>query len=229
MNTKGKKSMMLILFALIVVSPLSGAKRIDFTEARARYSGLSIFQTNEGTGFGGYFEYSLKNADRLAAQLNFTIVSGDDYPIYNYDPYYDQIYYYENPVKRRLMFLSFYGGYKKVLFADKIANNFRPFIGCMGGAVMALDPPNIPEFGKRIKKMTTAWAPAFQFGGGIDFLYGPGTLVSLFAGYEYLRFAHKIDLPQPYYDISGIYYVSRYSGQKDFSGLVIRLSFGKKL
>lgn len=228
MNTKGKKSMMLILFALIVVRPLSGAKRIDFTEARARYSGLSIFQTNEGTGFGGYFEYSLKNADRLAAQLNYTIVSGDDYPIYGYD-IYGNLVSYEYAYKRRLSFLQFLGGYKKIMFADKIANNFRPFIECLGGAVMALDPPNIPEFGKRIKKMTTAWAPAFQFGGGVDFLYGPGTLVSLFAGYEYLRFAHKIDLPQPYYDISGIYYVSRYSGQKDFSGLVIRLSFGKKL
>jgi|GEM_PF-521748 len=228
MNKKGKYSFMSILFALIVASPLSAAKKIDFSEAHARYSGLSIFQTKEGSGFGGYFEYSLKNADRLAAQVTFTIVSGDDYPLYYYDYYYDQYFYYEYADKRRLSFLQFVCGYKKIMFADKIANNFRPYLECLGGVVMALDPPNIPEFGKRIKKMTTAWAPDIQFGGGVDFIYGPGVLVSLFAGYDYLKFAHEVDLPQTYYDINGIPYTNNYTGQKDFSGLVIKLSFGKK-
>lgn len=227
MNVKGKYSILLILLGLMVVRSLSAAKKIDFTEAKARYSGLTIFQTNEGSGFGGYFEYSLKNADRLVAQLNFVVVSGDDYPLYGYD-YYGNLVTYESPNKRRLMFLPMYVGYKKVLFADQIANNFRPYLEGLGGAVMALDPPNIPDFGKRMKKMTTAWAPGFQFGGGVDFIYGPGVLVSLFAGYEYLKFNHKIDLPQIYYDDFNNPIPNNYTGQKDFNGLVIKLSFGKK-
>jgi hypothetical protein len=37
---------------------------------------------------------------------------------------------------------------------------------------MALDPPNISDFSERIKKMTTAWAPGYQLGGGIIFCMG---------------------------------------------------------
>jgi len=229
MNTISKYKVGLILLGLVMTIPLSAAKKINFTEAKARYSGLTIFQTNEGSGIGGYFEYSLKNANRLAAQVMFTVATGDDYPLYYYDYYYDQYYYYESASKRRLSFLHLLGGYKRILFADKIANHFRPYLECLGGAVMALDPPNIPDFSDRIKKMTTAWAPGFQIGGGIDFLSGPKTLVSIFAGYDYLKFAQKIDPPQVYYDEDGNPLENRYSGQKDFSGLVIKISFGKKL
>jgi hypothetical protein len=228
MQAKNKHSILMVLFSLALTGSLLAAKKIDFTEAKVRYTGLTLFQTNEGSGFGGYLEYSLKNADRLVAQLNFVSVSGDDYPLYYYDYYTGQTYYYENADKRRLMFLPLYIGYKKVLFADQIANNFRPYLEVLGGAVMALDPPNISDFSERIKKMTTAWAPGYQLGGGIDFLYGPGVIVSLFAGYDYVKFGHKIDIPETYYYDDGTEVYNNYSGQKDFSGLVLKLSFGKK-
>jgi hypothetical protein len=221
MNLRSKYSFFVLLVGLTWASSLSAAKRIDFTEAKARYTGLTIFQTNDGSGFGGYLEYTLKNADRLVAQLNFVSVSGDNYPMYGYD-IYGNLVSYENAYKRRLMFLPMYVGYKKILFADQIANNFRPYLEGLGGAILALDPPNIPGFSERIKKMTTAWAPGYQIGGGVDFIYGPGVLVSLFAGYDYIRFGHKIDLPLADYSNDN------YSGQTDFSGLILKLSFGKK-
>lgn len=228
MKTNRKCSVLVLLSGLMLVSSLSAGKKIDFAEAKARYTGLTVFQTNEGSGFGGYFEYSLKNADRLVAQLNFVTVSGDDYPLYYYDYYTGQTYYYESADKRRLMFLPVYVGYKKILFADQIANNFRPYLEVLGGAVMALDPPNISDFTERIRLMTTAWAPGYQIGGGVDFIYGPGVIVSLFAGYDYVKFGHKIDLPETYYYDDGSVIPNDYSGQKDFSGLVLKIGFGKK-
>jgi len=227
MKAKKKYLILPILFGLAILSPLSAAKIISFSEAKAKYTGLTLFQTNQGSGFGGYFEYALKNADRLVAQINFIMVSGDDYPLTYYDGY--NYYTYERADKRRLMFLPVYAGYKKILFADQIANNFRPFIEGVAGMVMALDPPNIPDFSERIKKMTTAWAPGLRLGGGVDFIYGPGTIVSLFVGYDYVRFARKIDIPETYYDDLGVEIPNSYTGQKDFSGLIIRIGFGKKI
>jgi hypothetical protein len=113
MQAKNKHSILMVLFSLALTGSLLAAKKIDFTEAKVRYTGLTLFQTNEGSGFGGYLEYSLKNADRLVAQLNFVSVSGDDYPLYYYDYYTGQTYYYENADKRRLMFCRCISAIKK--------------------------------------------------------------------------------------------------------------------
>lgn len=209
--------------------PAKSLQLIDDPEAK--YRGLSLLQAKNGSGIGGYFEWSLNVSNRIAATLNFLIVRGEnDYPIY--DPYYDPYGYYavERSDKTRLQLLSITPGYKRVLFVDKLDNNFRPFLMVGAGPVLAIDPPNIPDLSERIKQIRFYYSGILSVGGGIDFVYGAGTIVSLFFGYELVRFPYKIDLPD-YLELleeEELDASQFYTGRRDFSGLILKISFGRK-
>jgi len=226
------KRLFYILFSLFIVfnQASSSQKKYGIDDPSARYGGLALIQSNNGGGIGGFYEFALNSANHLTANLNFVFVKGDnDYPLY--DPYtsyyYNTSYYYERENKTRLNFLSLHIGYKRLLFTNQIANNFRPFLYFNAGPVAAIDPPNVSDWSTRMKNIKYFYAGSINAGGGIDFITAPRSLISLFIGYDYIHFGEKIDipseLPPPGEDLS-----KYYTGKQDFSGLVIKISFGRK-
>ncbi|MBN2601121.1 MAG: hypothetical protein JXR87_03930 [Candidatus Marinimicrobia bacterium] len=203
-------------------------KKYGIDDPDARYGGLVLVQSNNGGGIGGYYEWALNSANHLTSNLNFIFVRGDnDYPIYNpYSYYGNTSYYYERYDKTRLNFLAIQLGYKRVLFTDKLANNFRPFLYFNAGPVVAIDPANVADWSERVKNIDYFYSGAVNVGAGIDFATMPKSLISLFVGYEYLNFPKKIDIPSEL--PPGELLDSYYTGKQDFSGLVIKISIGKK-
>ncbi|MBU0711201.1 hypothetical protein KJ762_06830 [bacterium] len=198
-------------------------------DPNARYGGLALVQSNNGGGVGGFYEWALNSSNHLTANLNIVFVRGkNDYQIYDYNSsyYYNSPVYLDRPNKTRLNFLSFQLGYKRILFTDKLANNFRPFLYCNAGPVIAMDPANVPDWSERMKNIDYYYNGTVHFGAGIDFVTMPKSLISLFIGYEYLNFPNKIDIPSdlpPEED-----WDSYYTGRRNFSGIVIKISLGKK-
>ncbi len=207
-----------LIFILICCSFgtfLQAQDTIAIDEPKAQYRGVSLIQSSNGTGMGGFWEIATPNSNRFGFHINLLMFRGDnDYPIYDY---YTGLTY-ERSDKRRLTLLPAYATYKKMLFVDQIANNFRPYLGISAGPTVAFDPPNIPEFNTRWKKMQVKYTLSLRTGLGLDFLYGPHTIVSLFMGYNYLHFLQNIDAAPN----------ERYEAKKNFSGLIISISVGKK-
>jgi hypothetical protein len=237
-NMKIYKPFKLGIILLLVVA-LGGStfgqknppKKYSIVDTKAKYGGINLLQTDHGSGLGLFFEYSRQNADRLTAEVNFILIKGyTDYPMYEY--YDGYIYTYERSDRRRLTLMPFYLGYKKILFTHQIANNFRPFLEFAAGPVVGIDPPNIPDFSDRIKRIRFHYTGGFWFGAGAEFFYGPGTTLSIFCGYQYIRFGKKIDRPEAwvndYYTSIGMDPTNLFDGQQNFKGLILKLGFGKR-
>lgn len=77
--------------------------------------------------------------------------------------------------------------------------------------------------------MTTAYTFGGRIGAGVDFLYGPATIVSLYFGYDYIHFAKKIDITEYKGEIpEGWVFPEDYDGLKNYSGLILKIGLGKK-
>ena len=210
--------------SVIFCNFLNAQQNISIDAPNVSYSGLSLLQCTNGTGIGGYWEKTLNVSNRIGAKAALIFLKGEDeYPIYNY---YTGMYY-ESPNKKRLSFLPLYLSYKKMLFTDQIANNFRPFLSLQGGPLIALDPPNIQKFSDRIKRITTEYTFSTRAGAGIEFLYGRGTIISLFVGYDMIRFKDYIDETKEVIDFT-LMEVYEDKGKKVYSGLVVSISFGRQ-
>jgi hypothetical protein len=229
--------LLLIVFLFMVLPSVLTAqqKRYRIDDPNAKFGGLLLLQTDNGSGLGGFFEKAINSANRVTTSIQFLIVRGkNDYPIYV--PYYDSYYssdgysYYtlERSDKTRLSFIPLLFGYKRILLVDKLANEFRPFLQLNAGPLVALDPPNIPDFSERMKNIKVWYNGTVEIGGGMDFAYWPGALISVYFGYEYLRFNQKIDIPEPYNIPEGEDASGYYNGRQDFSGLVLRIGIGKR-
>jgi hypothetical protein len=227
MKNSFKKICVLLLVLVVSVSAFA-QKKYGIDDPNARYGGLALIQTDNGGGIGGFFEWALNSNSHLTANLNLIIVRGDnDYPIYNYYYYYYGDYYVtERLDKTRLNFAALLVGYKRILLSQKLANNFRPFLFVEAGPLIAIDPPNDPDFSYRIKNIDYYYNGTAHIGAGIDFATLPRALISLFVGYEYIRFPNKIDVPE--YLTDGYDPVKVYDGKQDYSGIIVKISFGKK-
>ena len=196
-----------IIFVLILFlfpKDIHPESRFLIDDPQNRFRGLSFLQSQYGSGIGGFFEWSIGKSNRIIFNGGFLIIS--DYPIYDWFTGY----YYERPDRKRLTLMPVLLGYKKLLFVNSLANNFRPFLDFSLGPVIGFDPPNIPEFGKRLKQMKTGVTLGARVGGGIDFAYGAGMIMTVSLGYEYLRFPQKLD------------------GANDYSGLIVKFGVGQK-
>jgi len=204
-----------LLISFLFLTLLKAQDTIPIDEPQAHYRGLSLIQSSNGTGVGGFWEVATPHSNRFGFHVNLLMFRGkNDYPIYDY---YTGLTY-ERSDKRRLTLLPVYATYKQMLFVDQIANNFRPYLSLSAGPTIAFDPPNVPEFSTRWKKMQVKYTLSIRTGLGLDFLYGPQTIVSLFMGYNYLHFLQKIDAAPN----------ERYAAKKNFSGLILSISVGKK-
>ncbi len=220
-------SFIFILFFLIGIGQAQSNMKID--DPDAKYTGLSLLQAKSGSGLGGFFEYSLNSSFRLRAECGLLLIRGEnDYPITYYDPYYQQYMMYEQPDKKRLSLLPIYFGAKKMLFTDQLANNFRPYLSVVAGPIIAFDPPNIRDFKDRMKNIEMAYTFGGKFGTGVDFLYGPGTIISLFCGYDISHFSRKIDKSPYYFENDQGDMVPLDAGKKNYSGISVSIGFGKK-
>lgn len=77
--------------------------------------------------------------------------------------------------------------------------------------------------------MTTAYTFGGRIGAGVDFLYGPGTIITLYFGYDYIHFAKKIDITKYEGEIPEDWVFPKdYNGLKNYSGLILKIGFGKK-
>ena len=135
----------------------------------------------------------------------------------------------EKSDKKRLSFLTLNVVYKKVLFVDQIANNFRPFLSASFGPVIAFDPPNVPEISTRFKNIETNFAMNGTMGIGLDFLYSGDMGMSFFAGYNYLKFDSMLDPDtEDHLELVGIQGYEFDPGKKDFSSAIVRVSITRK-
>jgi len=199
---------------------------IPIDNIEAKFSGLSYIQITNGAGIGGYYEKYFAKSHRVGVESTFIIARGEnEYPIYNYYTGY----YMEKPNKKRLSFLNVNLLYKKVLFVDKIANNFRPFLSISAGPVLAFDPPNIEKISDRIKNIETTLSINGTVGIGLDFLYQGNSGLSFFAGYNYLQFGSLLDPdPEDLKQYDGISNFNYDYGKKDFSSAIVKMSITRK-
>jgi len=215
MKTKYTFTRVLLLAVLLFVGlpSLWAQGSIPIDDPSGKYGGVSLVQSDRGTGAGLYYEWSLNSANRIGAHANLLVVRGkNDYPLY--DPWTG--YTFERHDKKRLILLPVFATYKRVLFVDKIANNFRPFLAAAAGPIISFDPPNIPDFADRMKDIQVGATFGARVGIGMDFLYTMGTLISLFIGYEQIEFADALDGSD------------NYDGIKNYSGITVTLGIGKK-
>lgn len=199
---------------------------IPIDNIKAKFSGLSYIQITNGAGIGGFYEKYFAKSHRIGIESTFIIARGEnEYPVYNYYTGY----YMEKPNKKRLSFLNVNLRYKKVLFVDKIANNFRPFISVSAGPVVAFDPPNVEKMSERFKNIETTVSLNGIVGIGLDFLYQGDSGLSFFAGYNYLQFGSKLDPdPDELKKYEGINDFIFDYGKKDFSSAIIKMSITRK-
>jgi len=219
-----KKNICLFFSLILLLGIVSAQDIIPIDNVQSSFGGLSYVQITNGAGIGGFYEKYFAKSHRIGIDGNFIIARGEnEYPVYNY--YYG--YYMERLDKRRLSFLNIDIRYKKILFVDKIANNFRPFILASAGPVIAFDPPNVPELSKRIKNIDTSISGNATIGAGIDFLYSGDMGMAFFAGYNYRRFSKKLD-PKPNLGEFEQIEDAVDLGEKDFSSAIVRISITRK-
>ncbi len=217
------KNILIVVF--LVFKPLLGQSTVPIDNVDAKFAGLSYVQITNGAGVGGYYEKYFAKSHRMGIETNFIITRGEnEYPIY--DPYYG---YLERSDKKRLSFLNINLKYKKILFVDQIANNFRPFLSLSAGPIIAFDPPNVPELSERFKNIETSLSWNGSAGVGIDFLYSGNSGMSFFAGYNYIKFPNKLDQdPENYKELIGNNGYEYDYGKKDYSSALVRISIIRK-
>jgi len=221
------KKMLWLLLIFVIVVPVFAQSANPIDNIKSSFAGLYYVQVTNGAGVGGYYEKYFARSHRIGLESTFIVGRGEnEYPVYNY--YYNQ--YMERSDKTRLNFLNVNVRYKKVLFVDKIANNFRPFLSVSAGPVIAFDPPNVPEISKRFKNIKTRYSFNATIGTGLDFLYSGDTGLSFFVGYNLLRFSSKLDPdPEDYKEYDGIDEYQYDYGKKEFSSAIVRISITRRL
>jgi hypothetical protein len=194
---------------------------VPIDDVKAQFSGLSYVQITNGAGIGGFYEKYFAKSHRIGVESNFILARGEnEYPMYDYYTGY----LIEKTNKKRLSFLNVNLRYKKVLFVDKIANNFRPFLMVSAGPVVAFDPPNVEKLGNRIKNIETSFSFNGNVGVGLDFLYQGDSGMSFFAGYNYLHFNSRLDPdPEDMKEFEGYDF-----GKKDYSSALVKISITRK-
>lgn len=152
--------------------------------------GLVLGQFQYGSGFGLFYERGYKEVSRLCASVCFIMIKDEtDIPLYDY--YYGV--YYERADRKRLNFLSLMFGYKRFLFVDDIEGNFKPHLRVSLGPVLYMDPPNIPDFSRRIREMNTGVSAGGELAGGVEFPGFGGAIFSFNLGYQCFYFTHKLE------------------------------------
>jgi len=209
-----KNRYLAILFILVLgLNHTQAGNRSSIDDPKGKYGGVSIVQTDRGTGAGLFYEWSLNASNRIGVSSNLLVVRGkNDYPIY--DPLTG--YTFERYDKKRLTLMPILATYKHPLFTDKIANNFRPFLSASAGPILSFDPPNVPDFAERMKNISVGATFGARIGAGLDFLYAMGTIISVNIGYEFIEFQKPLDGSDTY------------DGLANYSGITIAIGVGKK-
>ncbi|PIS30769.1 MAG: hypothetical protein COT43_00925 [Candidatus Marinimicrobia bacterium CG08_land_8_20_14_0_20_45_22] len=224
MRTKKINLIYMVLLTLCFAGLADAQTKFATKEIHRHFAGLTLITADRGSGVGGFYEWMFGTSNWITIQTDLLMVKGSaDYPIYDWYTGY----YYERTDKRRLVLMPIFFGYKRILFADQLANNFRPFVDFSAGPVVAFDPPNIPDFVDRMKQIDVAYTGALRIGAGVDFAYGPSAIVSFYFGYETIRFSKPLDQAETYYNESNELVVP-YAGMKNYSGLIVKIGFGKK-
>ena len=89
--------LLMLVFSILIAKP----KKYSIDDPNAKFGGLLLLQTNNGSGLGGFFEKAINSSNRLTANLQWLFIRGkNDYPIY--DPYYDPYGYYTMQLSARI-------------------------------------------------------------------------------------------------------------------------------
>jgi len=195
-----------ILFVVMRVCAFGEAKvSVSHVE---KIRGFVIGQFQYGSGIGFFYERERGKVGSLYASVCFiTVNDATDIPLYDY--YYG--IYYERSDKKRLNFLSFMFGYKRFLFVDEMEGSFKPHLRASVGPVLYMDPPNIPDFSRRIREMKAGVSVGGGLAGGVEFIGFGRTVFSFDLGYQCFCFARKVE------------------GRTSYQGLFLKIYIGRRI
>jgi len=164
---------------------------------------------NSGTnGSGIHWHYGRFPAEThgWVAEGRFYDLKGDN-EVPAYDPVYGTV---TTAGGISLVMLTFEGGLMYFPFADKIANNFSPYVAVMAGPNIILDAPETGSFTERWGQTETSFGLAVFLGAGISFYISHQTVFGFSAGYDFLKLPKTID------------------GKNDYSGFLIKLTYSRR-
>jgi len=191
---------MKLFFSCIFISVLWG-------QFETAYYGFGLDIGSSGSGFflNGKIPHSSKKLS-INAELRFYDIK-DPNETMVYDPYYGTS---RTIGGVSLVMIPVFLGSNYYPFANKIQNNFSPFIAIRGGGLFTLNGSEEGSFRERWRKIDQQFSFGGFFGTGVDFnMYGQ-TTISPMVGYELLPLKYKAD------------------GEKDYSGMLIHIAFNRK-
>lgn len=167
-------------------------------------SDLNFIFANNGYGFG--FETTKQQNEVLQVGLDLRLydIRRDEYTTYN--EFYNQ---FGVIGEKSILMIPVYGRINYLLFQNKIANNFKPYIFISAGALIAVDGnENERSFRKKWFEAETQVVPSFSTGFGVDFnSIGQGNSISLGLGYDYFKTKEPIHNKDDY---GGIFLYLKY-------------------
>lgn len=176
----------LVIFFLFII-PLTGFAQFeqyiqqDPEPTSNNRAGGAFSLLENGSGLGGFVEWSLPNFYQVGGALTFYMLR-DNKQIEAYDPYYNAQYTIGKVNNAYLIDLGFI--LKKRLFAREIDDQFRPFISTAVGPIFGM---NFPE--KESKKPDEyRWALSAAVAAGVDVVMDTGYLIGFQLQYRLMRF-----------------------------------------
>ncbi|MBC8322505.1 MAG: hypothetical protein H8E70_02930 [Candidatus Marinimicrobia bacterium] len=194
LKTSAKLNAKILLISFLFIAALSAVEG---------FKGFGLQVGEQGTGV--FFHQSWRSSSNLQWLFHGSIfdVKGDE-QLMVYDYYTGQ---YRSVGDKYVLIVPLFGGGKYFPFADKIANNFAPFVTVQFGPVLTIDGAESDKFSTRWGKSKGLWSFGGYAGVGIDFLMVNGMMVSAGAGLDILPMNGVVD------------------GEKHYNGAIIQIGF----
>ncbi len=184
-----------VIVTLILLQTLSSASEGT--------KGFGLQVGEQGTGILFHQTWRVTSEFQWLFHGSIFDVKGDE-QLMVYDYYTGQ---YRSVGDKYVLIVPLFGGGKYFPFADKIANNFAPFITAQLGPLLTIDGAESDKFSTRWSKSKGLWSIGGYAGVGIDFLMMNGMMVSAGAGMDILPMNGIVD------------------GEKHYNGAIIQVGF----
>ena len=191
------------MLKLLIALGLTPLLLAQFSDVHQGF-GLDIGSNGSGVFFSRQYTHE-SGKYSLSGELRFYDIKASDETIV-YDWYYNQ---YQSVGGKSLLLVPFFLGSNYYPFAGMIANNFSPFVTFKSGPILTINGQESGRFINRWVNSETHGSWGGFAGVGAEIRTVSSTTIMLQMGYEYLPLAKISD------------------GEKDYSGLLIHISFNR--